>query len=504
MSSPFQLDENSLMKSRLCTIFSPSKTPGNVDLFHFSEFINSKMISNGMRLNKIGRFEPSDINSYSALKNTKTGQDFSFSKRQSYLKNSYDPDIQMNFNDELLFSETKNFFPFPKETKLLNYNNNFNEEVKISKIKSSIMTNNSYGISQNEFTKAKRKRFITTNKPKNAKNINLIHSFDYEEEKENKFKIEANKMTKRLIEENLLNKNNNNSFFTKLSNNNNNINNELLNNNFNENNKNDLKTNSLKKYIYFEDIKASTINYQYLFEQFSTELDSSFNFGDTEVISDYKNNHLDHLHSEKDFSFSFGEDPLESFKGWLVWLHQENEKDKTKQSKQFCDDIVKTLNSISNIMSSFPIFIFPGKQLSHNLSGFFGKGKKKNREDGEENSSDKKFFCDFCNETFTSGQGLGGHMSRKHKDQSLKFKHKREIRNKREPLRKILLQAKKILCKNHLLDFEEQIKSKSGKKLIKKLIFEFNEEYKKIRNELKRSFINTINTDSMSINTDKN
>ena len=51
--------------------------------------------------------------------------------------------------------------------------------------------------------------------------------------------------------------------------------------------------------------------------------------------------------------------------------------------------------------------------------------------------------------------------------------------------------SKKILCKNHLLDFEEQIKSKSGKKLIKKLIFEFNEEYKKIRNELKRNFINT-------------
>ena len=34
--------------------------------------------------------------------------------------------------------------------------------------------------------------------------------------------------------------------------------------------------------------------------------------------------------------------------------------------------------------------------------------------------NEKRFCCEFCNETFTNGQGLGGHMSRKHKDKSLK------------------------------------------------------------------------------------
>ena len=89
-------------------------------------------------------------------------------------------------------------------------------------------------------------------------------------------------------------------------------------------------------------------------------------------------------------------------------------------------------------------------------------------------------------------------MSRKHKNQSLKFKHKKEIRNKREPLRKILHQAKKKLCINHLLDFDEQMRSKQGKKLIRKLILEFNEEYKKIKNEMKRNFFNLYNKDQSS------
>ena len=91
-------------------------------------------------------------------------------------------------------------------------------------------------------------------------------------------------------------------------------------------------------------------------------------------------------------------------------------------------------------------------------------------------------------------------MSRKHKDQSLKFKHKKEVRNKREPLRRILVQAKKILCKNHLLDFEEHIKTKQGKALIKKLIHEFNEEYRRIKNELKRTLLITTKKEEHKIN----
>ena len=46
--------------------------------------------------------------------------------------------------------------------------------------------------------------------------------------------------------------------------------------------------------------------------------------------------------------------------------------------------------------------------------------------------------------------------------------------------------------------FDEQMRSKQGKKLIRKLILEFNEEYKKIKNEMKRNFFNLYNKDQSS------
>ena len=154
-------------------------------------------------------------------------------------------------------------------------------------------------------------------------------------------------------------------------------------------------------------------------------------------------------------------------------------------------DISKTMNSITSIMSTFPILLYPksGKYENVTLFNKITKKKKEINDNTENKIDDKKFICDICNEVFTSGQGLGGHMSRKHKDQSMKFKHKKEIRNKREPLRNILVQAKKILCKNHLIDYDEQIRSREGKTLIKSLVKEYNEEFKKIKNELKKKIL---------------
>ena len=485
MNSPFQLNVKSLMNSRLSTLFSPVTTPNSNNLFNYSDLINTALINNGKGLNKIGRFEPSDITNI-ATSNT--------SSYNTLRANSYQCSM-MKYNNSAIL-QNKSSVLFQGESKLLNYNNNVNEEVNSSKLKTSILSSSELQNNEIDFTKIKRRRFITTSKLKTSKIPYQSVNYYNDEGKENKFKIEANKMTKRLIEENILNKNNN-SFFTKISHNNNN---ELLINNPNDNPQEDSKPLNLKKYIFFDDIKTSSINYSYLLSPFSEEPDNSFNFYDPQVFSNYKNFHIHTVQNEKSVSLNFGQDPLLKFEEWLKWLSQEKEKEKNTQSNQLCDDIAATLNSITTIMSSFPIFMFPGRQpvpnINPSLSVLFKYKKKKEEE--ENCSSDKKFYCDFCSETFASGQGLGGHMSRKHKNQSLKFKHKKEIRNKREPLRKILHQAKKKLCINHLLDFDEQMRSKQGKKLIRKLILEFNEEYKKIKNEMKRNFFNLYNKDQSS------
>ena len=83
MNSPFHLDVNSLMKSRVATIFSPVNTVGNIKIFNFSDSINSTMINKGIRLNKVGHFEPSEIGTPSQLKTIKSP--FELSNTHSFL-----------------------------------------------------------------------------------------------------------------------------------------------------------------------------------------------------------------------------------------------------------------------------------------------------------------------------------------------------------------------------------------------------------------------------------
>ena len=243
------------------------------------------------------------------------------------------------------------------------------------------------------------------------------------------------------------------------------------------------------KNIYFEETKIPNIKYNYLLNDFNDEIDNSFSFNDTILLTKYKQSKM--KKNQTNNKIDFGENPVESFIGWLNWLNNELNKEKNDQTNQICEDISKTMNSITSIMSTFPILLYPksGKYENITLFNKITKKKKEINDNTENKIDDKKFICDICNEVFTSGQGLGGHMSRKHKDQSMKFKHKKEIRNKREPLRNILVQAKKILCKNHLIDYDEQIRSREGKTLIKSLVKEYNEEFKKIKNELKKKIL---------------
>ena len=61
----------------------------------------------------------------------------------------------------------------------------------------------------------------------------------------------------------------------------------------------------------------------------------------------------------------------------------------------------------------------------------------------------KTYLCEFCNKAYSNGQGLGGHMSRIHPNQSYKYKDKIRIRREREEKREILLNIKRDLFKKY-------------------------------------------------------
>ena len=461
-------------------------------LIFSSNLEEAQFLKNSICENKIGKFEPIDI--------------LDLFKE---IKIPYETNI---INKKDIFNYT------PTKIKGIGEQKNNNEDSSNQKCESTdINFSHSNKKSISPFTLLKKKRFITTEKtylPQS--NINFQNS---------KYKIIINKMVKRLIEENLLNEINNkanslnednkkyelnynqNIFRRKTYNENTNF--EELNNskslNFsflnkinednimNQNFQNKfLKKQNLNyflKNIYFEETKIPNIKYNYLLNDFNDEIDNSFSFNDTILLTKYKQSKM--KKNQTNNKIDFGENPVESFIGWLNWLNNELNKEKNDQTNQICEDISKTMNSITSIMSTFPILLYPksGKYENVTLFNKITKKKKEINDNTENKIDDKKFICDICNEVFTSGQGLGGHMSRKHKDQSMKFKHKKEIRNKREPLRNILVQAKKILCKNHLIDYDEQIRSREGKTLIKSLVKEYNEEFKKIKNELKKKIL---------------
>ena len=126
MNSPFQLNVKSLMNSRLSTLFSPVTTPNSNNLFNYSDLINTALINNGKGLNKIGRFEPSDITNI-ATSNT--------SSYNTLRANSYQCSM-MKYNNSAIL-QNKSSVLFQGESKLLNYNNNVNEEVNSSKLNDS-------------------------------------------------------------------------------------------------------------------------------------------------------------------------------------------------------------------------------------------------------------------------------------------------------------------------------------------------------------------------------
>ena len=78
--------------------------------------------------------------------------------------------------------------------------------------------------------------------------------------------------------------------------------------------------------------------------------------------------------------------------------------------------------------------------------------------------------CEYCGDIFKTGQALGGHMSRKHAGKSLKYNHKRLIREKREFERMKLYAAKRKYFEKLGYDYEEMARTKEGKSMAKSMI----------------------------------
>ena len=329
-------------------------------LIFSSNLEEAQFLKNSICENKIGKFEPIDI--------------LDLFKE---IKIPYETNI---INKKDIFNYT------PTKIKGIGEQKNNNEDSSNQKCESTdINFSHSNKKSISPFTLLKKKRFITTEKTHLPQsNINFQNS---------KYKIIINKMVKRLIEENLLNEINNKSnslnednkkyelnynqniFRRKTYNENTNF--EELNNskslNFsflnkinednimNQNFQNKfLKKQNLNyflKNIYFEETKIPNIKYNYLLNDFNDEIDNSFSFNDTILLTKYKQSKM--KKNQTNNKIDFGENPVESFIGWLNWLNNELNKEKNDQTNQICEDISKTMNSITSIMSTFPILLYP-------------------------------------------------------------------------------------------------------------------------------------------------
>jgi len=104
----------------------------------------------------------------------------------------------------------------------------------------------------------------------------------------------------------------------------------------------------------------------------------------------------------------------------------------------------------------------------------------------------KTYLCEFCNKAYSNGQGLGGHMSRIHPNQSYKYKDKIRIRREREKKREKLLNIKQDLFKKYGYDYDQLVNEKN-KTFIQNFLSQHNEEYRNIRKNQQKDFKNQEN-----------
>ena len=450
-------------------------------------------------------------------------------------KNIFDTDIslttitstnmQVNNNNKNKYNNENNIFVRPIKTSILN-KTNFPEFVKPLPLK--------------RFTKVKRNRetknFIQcSNSKKNSKtegskhchnennsiNMKLIHqqtNFNKIKYEDIKCEIQANKCTKEILLESIhhaksIDHNNNNNINFNSNYNSVNINSPLkvpvINeyqflNNKSTAKKNNTRNNSSKSttsnnnsnvtiynespismketslipktennYLTFKEQKKTNINYNYLLQSFNVNINEYSSVFEIQTFLNYQQHLLENQSKHIIKHLHFGPNPISLFIDWATWLKDEKQKKVQFQSRDLCNDLSSTLNSISLTMSSFPILKLPSSN-----DFLIQTSPERNK---------TSFHCQLCGYSFNSGQGLGGHMSRKHPDKSDKFKRKKFIREKRSLIREKLTEAKRLICNNHNVNYDELSQSKEGKLIIRSIIIENKDEFKTIYSKMKKT-----------------
>ena len=185
-----------------------------------------------------------------------------------------------------------------------------------------------------------------------------------------------------------------------------------------------------------------------------------------------------------------------------------NNKEQLSSNEKLCKELEKLIiscNAITNTVTDYKksglkrkVFqenISEDKEKNDNFMKIISINKDNNYKDNDDEFEDKTllnkkrkpkkkhfktYLCEFCNKAYSNGQGLGGHMSRIHPNQSYKYKDKIRIRREREEKRENLLNIKRDLFKKYGFDYDKLIKEKN-KTLIQNFLSEHNEEYKNIR-----------------------
>ena len=126
---------------------------------------------------------------------------------------------------------------------------------------------------------------------------------------------------------------------------------------------------------------------------------------------------------------------------------------------------ISPISPISPIHSISPSPISPNNFQESIAEAIIQKKKE------EEEYKNRKYICTYCEKRFKYGQALGGHMSRSHPGVSIKYKMKKDIRERRTLERERLSMCKAKYFKEKFgYDYESMKKTKKGRSLITQLI----------------------------------
>lgn len=117
-----------------------------------------------------------------------------------------------------------------------------------------------------------------------------------------------------------------------------------------------------------------------------------------------------------------------------------------------------------------------------------GKGVKRKKKKVD-------YECEICEKVFENAQSKGGHMSKMHPNESLKYKSKILVRDSRVKSREIVLQAKKNLLKKYNFDYD-QLMLNMEKHVISEILKLHKSEYNKIKKQLKSEWPSDCDEDT--------